>query len=61
MTPTEALQKTVAYFVVCTGINIPNKPGAVVSRMDHETREALKKLTADDFKHMVGPDWYDAK
>jgi len=43
LTPIEALERAIA-FVGTT----PRKPGAVVSRLSQETREALQRLTSDD-------------
>lgn len=48
MSPREALERAIASAMAYTAAN---KPGALVQRLDRETRDALSKLTSDEARN----------
>jgi len=41
--------------------DFPKKPGAVISKLSKETREALQQLTSDEALTMRPEKWWDSK
>lgn len=52
MRPIDALMDTIGHAVLFHGSRARREPGAIVSRMSPEHREALQGLTSADMRHL---------